>query len=138
LTVRLFRAAASEDPYTGPRSFWTSSLPYADFYRRSGIFGGPTIWVAEVEPAEGRTLDLRQDPWPTLRDQAGVDEADYPEGIFGHDLLQDVVKVLEAGGWEWVTFRSFGGTRHAIVDDADDEWWYLGAHPLVVLRLDHS
>lgn len=56
--MKLYRAADAEQPYTGIGSCWAEDPEAAEAYTANPGFGGPQVWVADVEVDTDRVLDL--------------------------------------------------------------------------------
>ena len=111
-------------------SNWTPDLAHAQTYTSTRLrpFGGPVIYVADVEYKQGELLDLTDDPWAKVSEQFGIDRADYDYPAWqDYQLIADLRQVLIANGLTWVAFPDNNGTT----------WLYLAqtmipARPTVV------
>ncbi|MFF0245028.1 hypothetical protein ACWEU6_37070 [Streptosporangium sandarakinum] len=111
---------------------WTTSKEHALKYAAGRFhgFGGPNLYVAEVDPAG--LLDLRpHDGYPVIRDELlalGICDLDnYAQGRgYLHELFREAAEVVRAHGYAWLAFCD----ERPVSDD--DEWLYLGADPVPV------
>jgi hypothetical protein len=117
--VQLFKAAAPNLTTFAPVASWADTFEHAGFYTKMLGFGGPTVYVAEVNPSH--VLDLRQDTWQRVEAEFAIERADYGEGKRDHDLLRGLVPVFLAHGYEWVVFR---------VSGAGTEWLHIAGEPV--------
>jgi hypothetical protein len=129
--IELWRSDQSDQPWFGYKSYWTTSIAYAENYAFMHPFGGSALHRLEVAVAPGQLLDLRApNGWSVLSSATGIDEADYDAGILGHEILQDSAKVIAAAGYLWVAHVAFGVDRHEPRPSTPDEWMYLGTDSL--------
>ena len=128
--VTLWRSVKKGDESFGFGTNWTTSKRSAveEWGGRSLAFGGTELFTVDIQPAN--LLDLRvADPWRVFLDATGVDEADFPAGELGHELIYDRRQFMASIGFDWYAHWPFGRFRDDWVMDRDI-WVYLGDGPL--------
>ena len=115
--VRLFRATDRMSPDFGFGTCWAATLDHAQHYTRRLGFGGPAIYVINVNVKRSQILDLAGDPVSKMR-RRGWDLYSQGEGEW---LPGEIVRLGKLLGESW-------GHRSWLfeVDEPGVCWLYLG------------
>ncbi len=137
--MRIYRAAAEQEPYLGCGSCWTETLDAARAYTDDPGFGGPAIYAVEVDDRY-EVLDLVcSDPYEALA------SALYADADERRASLED----WETSGFGWAVYhvweerpqvadllRQRGGWVRYEDDypEGSVTWRYMGVRPLAARR----
>ena len=127
-SVRLYRATVASSPYFGFGACWAATLEHVQRYTRMLGFGGPLLYVVNVDVKRSEMLDLTGNPVSKMR-RRGWDLYSQGEGEWLPGEIVRLGKLLgESWGHRWWLF------------DVDEPgggvcWLYLGrdrlpAYPL--------
>ena len=115
--MRLYRATAATSPDFGFGTSWAATLEHAQFYARLRGFGGPAIYVVEVDVKCSEIFDVTGDAVSKMR-RHGFDLISQGEGEW---LPGEIVRLGKAFGESW-------GHRWWLfdVDEPGVCWLYVG------------
>jgi hypothetical protein len=119
-SVRLYRATVATSPYFGFGSCWAATLEHVQFYNGPARgFGGPVIYVVEVEVKCSEIWDLTGDVVSKMR-RRGLDPLSQGEGVW----LPDEIR------WYGEKYGESRGKRWWLYDRDEPGgavcWLYLG------------
>jgi hypothetical protein len=117
----LLYRADGDPPWFGHASWWTPDPDHAARYTHMHGFGGPVVYVAEVDPVS--PLRLGQDPW-SLLEALGFDREDFGASMLDHEIVWSLSGPLAGLGHDWAVLP----VEHP--DGWFDEWLYLGETPI--------
>lgn len=127
--VRLWRATKADDPKLGRGTCWTNDIDHARRYLQMPGFGGPALYVAEVDVVANEILDCRGNTAADIA--AGIDAFDFDGRDLADNMLIHEELIRLAVGCAERQQTHYRWVRWTYNEPAGGEaWLYLGHEPL--------